>query len=368
MLTAQTTHRQTQRLRNRLGLGISAVSSQVGQLDVQRRAHASAKVRRARCHDTVVVGHSKLKTLDAVHNVESALQAVKHLVQDGALLHAHNAQVVLLADPDDEALVLGDVHTTAVRPVLRDARRKQVAVRRHVLECDVRVHQSLVLRLVDEVRVARSEGAVLATVLGHGNQVLERLQHEVLHVAAVLLRHRSRQRERLEVAADTHAHRQLRQTECRDVQNAALRQALHTLERPVVDVLGILADLVVLRQCLAEERLEAVVVSRLAGIASHARVWVLNATVAALEQISLVCIVQCRVVLRVEDCSADVVRVVRLDSHYCRKLHRQALLEDDLLANDSGHTLDELVCQLDLSDTEDLRCGNLEDAAVSDTS
>ena len=270
MLATQTTHRQTQWLGNRFGLRVRAVSRQVRQLNVQRGTHASAQVRRARCHHTVVLRHGELKPLDAIDNVECALQTVKYLVQDGALLHAHDTQVILFADPNDEAPVLGNVHTATVRPVLGDASCQQVRVRRHVFECDVRVHQRLILRLIDEVRVARSEGAVLAAILRHGNQVLECLQHEVLHVAAVLLSHRTRQRESFEVAADADTHRQLWQAECGNVQDTALWQALHTLERPVVDMLCILGDLVVFRKGLAEEWLEAVVVSRLARVAAHA--------------------------------------------------------------------------------------------------
>ena len=96
-------------------------------------------------------------------------------------------------------------------------------------------------------------------------------------------RHRTGQWERLEVPADAHPHRQLRQAERSDVEHTTLWQALDTLQRPVVDVLGVLGDFVVLGQRLGEEGLELVVVRRLAGVAAHAGVWILDATIDAFE-------------------------------------------------------------------------------------
>ena len=66
----------------------------------------------------------------------------------------------------------------------------------------------------------------------------------------------------------------------------------------------------VLGKSLAEERLEAIVVSRLHSVAAHSRVRVLDATVEALQERGLVLIGQRLVVLWVVGVEADIVGVV----------------------------------------------------------
>ena len=92
---------------------------------------------------------------------------------------------------------------------------------------------------------------------------LECFHRNFLHVAAVLLRHRTRKREGLQVPADANPHRELWEPERSDIEHAACRQPLYAFKGPVVDVFRVLRDLVVFGQHLREERLETVVVLRL---------------------------------------------------------------------------------------------------------
>ena len=280
---------------------------------MHRGAHAGAQVGGARGHHAVVLREGKLEPLDAVDHIQRRLEPVKHLVQHSALLHAHDAQVVLFAHPDDEAAVRRHVASPSVRPVRRDARRRQVRVRRHVLKHDVVVHQLLVRRLVDKVGVPRRERVVSAAVLVHGHQLLKRLAHLGLHRHPVVLAHGARQRKLLQVAPHAHPHRQLGQPERRKVQHAALGQPLDPLEAPVVHVLGILRHAVVVGQHLGEEGLERVVVGGLHGVAPHARVGILDARVDALQQPLLARLVQRLVVRRIEMLHRTVAGVARLD-------------------------------------------------------
>eukprot|EP00052_Salpingoeca_macrocollata_P023848 m.211179 g.211179 ORF g.211179 m.211179 type:complete len:430 (+) comp22124_c0_seq11:782-2071(+) len=313
VLAAQAAHRQPQRLAHLLGLGVAAALGQVGQLDVHAGPHARAQVGRAARHAAVVARRRKLQPR-ALHHLQRRVQPVKHLVQQRALLHAHDAQVILLAHPDDEPAILRHVAAAPKRPVRCNAGRGQVRVGRHVLEHDVVLHQLLVLLVADLVRVALCQRVVAAAVLRHGLELVKRLAHALLQVDAVLLGHGPGQRELGQVAAHAHAHGQRRQPQLGQVQLPVRRQPRHALQAPVVDVLGVLADLVVARQHLAEERLEAVVVGRLHGVAAHARVRVLNAAAAHLQQALLVRVAQRVEVGHVKVLGHQVVGVRLLDS------------------------------------------------------
>ena len=48
---------------------------------------------------------SELDAVDRLHRVERRVEAVEHVVELVALGHAHDAQLVLLAEPDDEPTV-----------------------------------------------------------------------------------------------------------------------------------------------------------------------------------------------------------------------------------------------------------------------
>ena len=117
VLAASATNRQAQRLAHRLRLLVRPVGRQVGDLDVHRRTHASAQVRRARRHVAVLVAAGELDALDGLHHLQHLVQALEHLVQLRALLHAHDAQLVLLTEPDDALAVIALPAATAVRPV-----------------------------------------------------------------------------------------------------------------------------------------------------------------------------------------------------------------------------------------------------------
>eukprot|EP00047_Mylnosiga_fluctuans_P002393 m.224306 g.224306 ORF g.224306 m.224306 type:complete len:412 (-) comp11077_c0_seq1:31-1266(-) len=292
VLTAQAAHAQAIRLADGLGLGIRATLGEVGQGDVDRSAHARAEIGGARGDDTIVRRHGEGEAGDLLDDAQGGVQAIEDLIEDRALLHAHDAQVVLLADPDDEGLVARHIAAAAKRPVGGDAGGGQVVVSRHVLEHDVLLDERVVLLVVDEVRMTGGQRVVAAAVLGQGDQLLEGLAHLLLHVDAIILGHGAGQREVRQVAADTHAHGQRGQTERAEVQLTALREAGNALEAPVVDVLLVGGDLVVVGQHQAEEGLVEVVVLGLHGIATHATVGILNARAADLEQPLLARIVQ----------------------------------------------------------------------------
>ena len=92
----------------------------------------------------------------------------------------------------------------------------------------MRVHKLLILLLVHEVWVTWGKGTIFAAVLGHIDELLKCFEHEILHVAALCLRHRARQWKGLQVAADPHAHRELRQPQGAQVKHATGRQPLHS--------------------------------------------------------------------------------------------------------------------------------------------
>jgi hypothetical protein len=64
----------------------------------------------------------------------------------------------------------------------------------------------LVFGLADRLGDARGERVVAAAVCGVRHQLLERLEHLLLHLQAVRLGHAPRQRERRQVAPHAHAH------------------------------------------------------------------------------------------------------------------------------------------------------------------
>mmetsp|Transcript_22437 Transcript_22437/g.67517 ORF Transcript_22437/g.67517 Transcript_22437/m.67517 type:complete len:241 (+) Transcript_22437:728-1450(+) len=136
--------------------------------------------------------------------------------------------------------------------------------------------------------MARGQRVIPTTILRHRLELVERRAHLELHVHAVVLRHCARQGKVLEVAADTHPHRQLRKAKCRKVELATFWQALDALKAPVVLVLCVLGHAVVVCEHLREKRLEPVVVGRLHGVATHPRIGVLDARPDALQESSTV--------------------------------------------------------------------------------
>eukprot|EP00976_Prorocentrum_cordatum_P066548 1178354-Prorocentrum_minimum.AAC.2 len=219
VLTPRAAHGESEGLAHRLGLGLGAVRGQVGKLQVKGGAHAGAKVGRAAGHVSVVSGVSENAGV-LLNHIARALQAVEDVVQHGTLLHAHDAKVVLLAHPHDEAAVLGDIAPTAVGPVGADAGGLQVGIGGHVLEHKVLLNQLVVLGVRDGLGDAGCKGVVAASVGRVRHQVLECLKHLLLELNAVLLAHRTGQREVLQVAANAHAHGGVSKAELGQVQPA----------------------------------------------------------------------------------------------------------------------------------------------------
>eukprot|EP00964_Phaeocystis_antarctica_P019608 scaffold10820_cov54-Phaeocystis_antarctica.AAC.2 len=262
VLTARAAHRQAERARDLLGLGVGAVAREVGDLNVHRGAHARAEVGGARGDVAVLLVLGKLANLEGLDEVEHRLELAEDLVDEGALLHDHDAQVVLLSDPDDLLLVVAHPAATAVRPVGGDAGRLEVQVGVHVLEHDVLLDELLVLGIVDKVGVGAIRAEVgrdrvdLAPVAFRRDELIEGGEHGLLELDALFLAHRAGQVEGGEVAADAHAHRDgLGHAELGEVEHAPLA---HARGVPIIDVLegarGVF--LVVVADDLAEEGLE----------------------------------------------------------------------------------------------------------------
>jgi len=236
---------------------------------VHARPHPRPQVRRAARHNAIVWRPRKRQALNPAHNIQRRLQPVKHVVQQRPLLHAHDPQVVLLPNPDHKPAVLRHIAPAPVRPVRRNPRARKVRVRRHVLEHNVVRNKLLVLLLRDLVRVPGRQRVVPAPVLWHRLQLLKRLAHLALKLDAVLLGHGPRQWKVSKVAPNTHPHAQRRKPKRLKIKLPALRQALHAVKVPVVHVLRVHRHPVVVRNHLAEKRLEPVIVGRLHGIAPH---------------------------------------------------------------------------------------------------
>ena len=159
------------------------------------------------------------------------LELVEDLVEEEALLHDHDAELVLLAEPDDLLFIFRLPAAAAVGPVVGDARRREVRVRRHVLEHDVRRHELVVLLLVDLVRVLDALAEVGRVGVDRAAELLlqgvEGAGHGHLELDAVLLGHGAREREGRQVPADADAHGQLLgEAELLEVEDAALADAL----------------------------------------------------------------------------------------------------------------------------------------------
>ena len=270
-------HGETHGLANLDGLGLSAILAEVGQLDVNGGAHTSAHVSGAGGDHTVFV-RLGAATIDLLlDNIDSSLEAVEDLVEHGAGLHAHDAEMILLTEPDDESFVLRVVASATVGPVLGNTSSQKVLVGGHVLEHDVLLDERVVLLFVDEVGVVGGDRDVLATVILVSDQHIEHLLHLLLHFDAFILGHGAGEWELLQVAAGTDAHRNLLKAECGHVELAVLGEAIGTFEVPVSFVrIDAKVNLVVLAESLLEERLEIFVVVGVHGVAAHSGIWALN--------------------------------------------------------------------------------------------
>ena len=164
----------------------------------------------------------------------------------------------------------------AVLPAVVDCHRArqreglQVAADPHLPERTVRDDR-------EREREREENGSTVAPVILSSSQLFSRLIGPDRSAPAALPMQPECQRMSRGGSSDlrAHPHRERGQAERADVEHTALRQALHAFQAPVVDVLGILGHAVVLGQRLGEERLEVVVVRRLAGVATHPGVDVL---------------------------------------------------------------------------------------------
>mmetsp|Transcript_5003 Transcript_5003/g.9998 ORF Transcript_5003/g.9998 Transcript_5003/m.9998 type:complete len:384 (-) Transcript_5003:175-1326(-) len=273
---------ETEGVADLLRLGVSAVRGKVGDLHVNGGTHSGAEVGGARGDVTVIVRGGEFNSLNGLDGLEHGVEPVEDLVEEEALLHAHDAELILLAEPNDALLVLGLPAPTAVRPVGGDAGRLEEGIGVHVLEHDVGVNELLVLGVVDLVGVIDAlsmvggKGVNVSTVLRVIAQTLESGKHGLLELDPLSLVHFSWKVEGLEVTADAHAHGELLvEANLTYVKDAALSDARGV---PVGDVL-FLAGLVtmVVPDDSVEEASELAVVFGGHGVATKAGVLIVNA-------------------------------------------------------------------------------------------
>merc|ERR1719158_1987183 len=254
VLATETTDGEAEGVADGLGLDVGAVRGQLGESDVDGGPHAGTDVGGAGGDDAGPLGLGAAAGDQALDDVDGGLQAVEDVVDEDGLLHGHDPEVILLAAPDDEAFVGGDVAATAVGPVTGDAGVDEVGVGGHVLEHDVGLDQLLVPLLGHLLGVAGGEGDVLAAELGHRDELVEDGAHGVLHGAPVVLVHGAGEGELLEVPGGPDPHGEGSEAEGGDVELAVSGQALAGSEVPVVLVaLGSQVDLVVLLKDGLEE-------------------------------------------------------------------------------------------------------------------
>jgi len=275
VLTTETSHGETEGLGNGLALGVSAVLGEVGEGDVEGSSHAGTDVGGAGGDDTVVGGDSAA-TVDVVLNdLDGLFESVEDFVNDGALLHAHDTEMVLLTVPDDEALVLRDVAATTMGPVTGNTSGDEVRVDGHILEHDVFFNVLVVLLLCDKVLVAGGDGNVSSTVVLISDEDIVNLTHIKFHVDAVFLGHSTGEGVLAQVTAGTDSHGELGETKLGHVEDTGLGETGNTSKGPVVDVLlDGEVNLVVLSEGLLEEAGELVVIVGVHGVAAHAGVGV----------------------------------------------------------------------------------------------
>ncbi len=83
--------------------------------------HPSADIRRARSHIAIVLVPGKVNVINALYRFEHLVQVAEHVEKIRALLHAHDSELILFAEPDDAHLVVGLPASASVRPIRRDS-------------------------------------------------------------------------------------------------------------------------------------------------------------------------------------------------------------------------------------------------------
>jgi len=290
VFTTETSDTETVWFQDGNGFFVGAAFGQVGDLDVDGGSHTGTHVGWAGGDHTKVLGLGASAWDEVLDLVDGSLESVKDVVDLEGLLHGHDSKVVLLTNPDDEALVLRHVAASAVWPVGGDAGIDEEGVGAHVLEHDVGLDELLVFGLVNVVLVAWGEGEVVAAKVWVSNEAVEDWAHSELHVLSVLLAHGAGEWELLQVSGGSDSHGEwLLDAESGDVEDAVGWEALLALELPIVGVLLLVeVDLVVSAESLLEEVIEVIVVGWAHGVAAHLGAWVTNTRSHDLKESSLV--------------------------------------------------------------------------------
>jgi len=317
VLAAETSDAQVVWLQDGDGLLVTAALREVWDLDVDGRSHAGTHVGWARGDDTKVLGLGASAWDEVLDLVDGSLQSVEDVVDLEALLHGHDSKVILLTNPDDEALVLRHVAASAVWPVGGDTGINQEGVGAHVLEHDVGLDELLVLGLVDVVLVAWGKAVVLAAKVWVSAESIEHWAHSELHVLSVLLAHGTGEWEFLQVSGGSNSHGEwLLDAESGDIENTVGWEAFLALELPIVRVfLLVEVDLVVSAESLLEEIIEVIVIGWAHGVAAHLGAWVTNTGSHNLQESGLVGFVHAVESGFIEGGDGDVAWVGLLDGH-----------------------------------------------------
>lgn len=333
VLTTETTNGETEWLGHFLGLLVSAVLGEVGEGNVHGSTHAGTNVGWAGGDDTVVWGHGAAAIDVILDDLDGLLESVEDLVEHGALLHAHDAEMVLLTNPDDELSVLGHVAATTVWPVTGNTSGDEVGVSGHILEHDVVLNVLVVLGGVDEALVTWGDGNVVTTEGLISDEGIEDLLHVLLHVDTIILGHGTWEWVLVEVTASTDSHGEGWEAKVLKVELTRLWETLNTSEGPVVDVLlDVQVNSVVLGESLLEEWGELVVVLWLHGIAAHGGILVGNTREAAGEETDLLVLGQGVVMFLIEGLGHAVIWVLGLDLKDLLDDLRSGLSVDDEFA------------------------------------
>ncbi len=177
--------------------GRKALLGPPGQVNVHRGPHASAEVGGAGVEVAIPgVEHEVLARLSlhrVLHCLDATCQPVKDTADVSSLLHGDDAQLILLIDPDKEALGIIVVDAPALWPVALHASSNQVLVSRHEEEVVInKLLAGLLLHAKERVVVA---GEVTL-------QLGKCMLHQVLDIQPLLLGDARRKTESFNAAAN----------------------------------------------------------------------------------------------------------------------------------------------------------------------
>ena len=284
-----------------------------------RCPHSGAQVGRARSHIAVVFVPGKLDAINALYCLEHLIEVIEDIEKIGALLHAHDSELVLFAKPDDAHFVVRLPASAPVWPIRRNARALEVLqcedmpgvgqahqcmlvgvnstkrntyrISVHVLEHHVRIHQLLVLFICDQVWIRteiseiRRQRIYLTTILLL--ELIKSREHALLKLNAFVLAHFSWEVEAEKIPAHADSHGEF-------VLPELFHIVIGAVNVPVGDVLlvaGFIA--VIIANDLVKETTKLGIVQGSHGIATQTRVGVVQASLDALvksHQIYFACV------------------------------------------------------------------------------